>query len=1045
MIEWFARNSVAANLLMVSIIIGGLVAVNGGVRLETFPPFDADTISVSVPLRGASPEDIELGVAVRIEEAVRDLEGVDRIVSRSREGSTSVSIEADPDYEPRELLDRVKSRVDAINTFPAEAEKPGVRLAERRWSVINVVVSGDFAEEEVRRYAEQVRDELLRIDGVSFVELSSARRYEIAIEVSADRLREFNLDLSDISNAIRGSSVDLSAGNLRTEGGDVLIRSRGQAYRRADFESIVVKTNSDGSIVRVRDVARVNDGFEEDSVVTRFNGRRAVFIDVDRTGNESALDVAAHVRNYIAEQQDKLPVGMALGYWDDDSQILKNRLGILAKSAMQGGLLVILLLTLFLRPSIAFWVFIGIPISFLGSAVLMSIFDISLNMMSAFGFIIVLGIVVDDAIVTGENVYKHMQIGDNSLEAAISGTKEVAIPVTFGILTTVCAFTPLIFIEGQLGRWFSPVAMVVIPVLLLSLVESKLILPAHLAHIRPRADRKTATGFTAWQRRVADRFEHFVVSKYKPFLELTLRHRWTTLATFTGVLIVMLVLITSGWTRFVFFPSIESETARASLSMPVGTPFEVTSVNAEKIFAAAAELQEKYADEANGAGMISNILVNIGAANRGSGSHLASVRFETAPREIRTSDLTITELVNEWRKLVGPIPGAESLNYRATWGRAGEPIDVQFSASSLDELSAAGDALKEHLATIPAVFDIADSLSDGKEELHIELLPQGHLLGLTRSNVVRQVGQAYRGLEAQRIQRGRDDIRVLIRYPIDERGTLTALSEMLISAPNGDRVPLGHIASLEPGKGPSQITRIDGNRVLNVTADVDKEASNQVVLHAELREFLDDMLTRYPGVTYTLEGEQRQQRESFGSLQVGIPILFFVIYCLLALPLKSYVQPLIVMSVIPFGAIGAVIGHWIMGHPISFLSILGLLALSGVVINDSLVLTDFINQQHRKGVRLRDAVRMAGIARFRPVILTSLTTFFGLMPLLLERASAAQLLVPMAISLGFGILFATAVTLILVPANILIVEDLRRSLFSRSVEEEGEALAKETT
>jgi multidrug efflux pump subunit AcrB len=497
----------------------------------------------------------------------------------------------------------------------------------------------------------------------------------------------------------------------------------------------------------------------------------------------------------------------------------------------------------------------------------------------------------------------------------------------------------------------------------------------------------------------------------------------------------MIMLVTSGWTRFVFFPSIESETATATLVMPVGTPFEVTSRHADKMYEAARTMRDKYANEADGTGMITNILSSAGSSGRSNGSHLARVRFETAPRETRTSDLSVTDLINEWRRLVGPIPGAESINFRATFFRPGEPIDVQFSGNSLDELNRVGDELKTHLASYPGVFEIADSLSDGKEELRIELSAQGHLLGLTRSDIVRQVGQAFKGLEAQRIQRGRDDIRVLVRFPIEERDTLSALNEMLITAPNGRLVPLANVANFIPGKGPSQITRIDRYRVLNVTADVDKDNTNMVVLQGELREFIDDMLTRYPGITYDMEGEQRQQRESFGSLQSAITILLFVIYCLLALPLKSYVQPLIVMSVIPFGIIGAIIGHWIMGHPLSFLSILGLMALLGVVINDSLVLVDYINQQHRAGEPLRDAVRRAGVARFRPVMLTSLTTFFGLLPLLSEKASAAQILIPMAISLGFGILFATVITLILIPTNVLIVDDIRRYLKSR-----GEAI-----
>ncbi|MFC1688611.1 efflux RND transporter permease subunit [Pseudomonadota bacterium] len=1026
MIAWFARNAVAANLLMISIIIGGLVALNHWVRLEAFPPWDVDTISVSVSLRGASPEDIELGAAVRIEEAVKDLEGIDRIVSRSVEGSTRVQIEVDSDYNPQDLLDKVKSRVDAINTFPVEAEKPVVRLAERRFAVINVVISGSQAEEEIRRYGEQIREELLKLDDVSYVEIDAARKYEIAIEASADQLREFDLSLSDIAMAVRSSSVDLSAGNVRTTGGDVLIRSKGQAYRRSDFESIVVKTNADGSIVRIGDVARVNDGFEEDSISTRFNGMEAVFLDISRTGNQSALDISRTVKDFVASRQQSLPTGIELSYWDDDAQVLKNRLGILSKSAIQGGILVILLLTLFLRPAIALWVFVGIPISFLGAFILMSIFDISLNMMSAFGFIIVLGIVVDDAIVTGENVYKHLQFGDDGLKAAIDGTHEVAVPVTFGILTTIVAFVPLMFIEGFLGTWYSPVAMVAIPVLLFSLVESKLILPAHLAKIKPRPAGDKATGFTAWQRGIARRFEIVIQEYYQPFLKFALRHRWSTLAVFTGVLIVMITLVTSGWTRFVFFPSVESETATSTLEMPVGTPFEVTSRHADRMFKAARQLQEKYADEAGGAGMITNILSSIGSIRGSTGPHLARIQFETAPRETRTSDLTVTQLINEWRELVGAIPGAVNVSYRASWFRPGEPIDVEFSGNSLEELSAAADTLKKRLATYPGVFDITDSLSDGKEELQIELRPQGHLLGLTRTDIVQQVSQAFRGFEAQRIQRGRDDIRVLVRYPLEERGTLSSLNEMLITTPNGSEIPLANVATLVPGKGPSQIRRVDGYRVLSVTADVDKEKTNMTVLQSDLRDYIGGMLARFPGISYEMEGEQRQQRDSFGSLMVGWPLLLFAIYILLALPLKSYIQPLLVMSVIPFGMIGAVIGHWIMGYPLSFLSILGLLALSGVVINDSLVLVDFINQKRRAGSLLWDSVIQAGVVRFRPVILTSLTTFFGLLPLLSEKASAAQILIPMAISLGFGILFATAVTLVLIPANVLILDDIQQ-------------------
>ena len=1020
MISWFARNSVAANLLMVTILLGGILAISNGVRLEIFPPSDPHTVEVQVPLRGATPEDVELGVAVRIEEAVKDLQGIDRLMSVSSEGSTNVRIEIEKGYDPRELLDDIKSRVDAINTFPADTEKPVISLRQRRFGVIDVVVAGDYSEVEIRTFAEQVRDELLRMEDITHAELDAVRQYEIAIEVSPDRLREFDVTLADIGRAIRESSVDLSAGNVRTDGGDVLIRSKGQAYRRADFDAIVVKTNPDGSIVRVSDIATVVDGFVEDAMHTRFNGKHAAFVKVSRVGDQNAIEISSKVREYIESRQATLPVGLELSYWDDDSARLKDRLGIMTKSAIQGSVLVILLLSLFLRPAVGIWVFLGIPISFFGAFVVMHLMDTSLNLMSAFGFILVLGIVVDDAIVTGENIYSRMREGNKGLSAAIMGTKEVAIPVTFGILTTIAAFGPLAFIEGRMGDIFSQIPLVVIPVLLFSLVESKLILPAHLKHIELHEHDHKATGFQAWQTRFADGFEDFILKYYKPLLRSAINHRYSTAAGFIGVLIVLITLIFTGWTRFSPFPSIEGETSTATLTMPAGTPFDVTNRHAEKIFLAARELQDKYRDEETGQSMVTNILANVSSGG-------ARVQVETVPRQDRTIDFSTNAFGNEWRSLIGRVPGAESLNFRSSFFRAGDPVDVQFSGNSLETLNAVGEQLKEHLLTYPGVFEIADSLSNGKEELQIELSPQGHLLGLTRNDIVSQVGQAFKGLQAQRIQRGRDDVRVLVRFPLGERSTIASLNEMLITTPAGYSIPLANVAEITPGRGPSQIRRIDGYRVLNVTADVDKESTNTTVLMSSISAYLDDLLVKYPSVSYTFEGEQRRQAETFGSLQLGIMVVLFVIYCMLALPLKSYTQPIVIMSVIPFGAIGAVIGHWLMGYHLSMLSMLGLMALTGVAINDSLVLVDYVNQRHRNaGDGLRESVERAGVVRFRPVLLTSLTTFFGLLPLLTEKSSSAQFLVPMAISLGFGILFATLITLVLIPVNIMIGDDIRR-------------------
>lgn len=1024
MIAWFARNHVAANLLMVTILFAGFYSLASRIPLEVFPSFETDRINVSVTLRGATPEDTELGVAILIEEAVQDLEGIEKITSVSSEGSASVSIEVDSDYDAREMLADIKSRVDAINTFPADAENPVVSLAQRKREVIAVSIAGIYGEKEINEFAEQVRDDLLRIPGVTQLELAGVRDYEIALEIPQDRLRQYGLTLSEVSTAVANSSSDISAGNIKTDGGDILIRSKGQAYRKHEFVDIPIKTNSDGSILRLKDIANILDGFEETPVRTRFNGKQAAFIDVYRIGQQSAVEVADKVKQYIEDKQPLLPEGYELSYWDDDSQIVKNRISTLTGSAIQGGILVLLLLTLFLRPAIAFWVFIGIPVSFMGAFLAMPFFGVTLNVMSLFGFILVLGIVVDDAIVTGENIYTHLRTAESGEEAAIKGTQEVATPVTFGILTTVAAFMPFAFIEGARGALFSQIPVVVIPVLLFSLIESKFVLPSHLKHIKLR-NQKSPQGnkLEQWQRRFADGFESAILKYYQPLLAFSLRHKLATLSLFIGTFAIIAALLMSGWTKFIFFPRVPSETVRASLTMTTGTTFEVTNQYIIKMADKAEQLREKYRDENTGESVIINVLASTGG--RGGTSNVGSVRFEIIPPEQRESTVTSAELVREWRSIIGAIPGAESITYRAEIGRSSDPIDVQLSGNSQETLLEIADKIKSRLLTYPTVFDIADSMSDGKEELQIELTQQGKALGLTRVNVSNQVRNAFFGSQVQRIQRGRDDIRVMVRLPIDERRSLSDLQNILVKTPSGGAVPLSHVATLTPGKSPSQIRRIDRYRTVNVTADVEKGNTNMTVLQADLSDYVNELVNQYPGVTSKMEGEAREQRESFSSLSVGLMMVFFAIYGLLAIPFKSYVQPIIVMSVIPFSMIGAVIGHWLMGMELTIMSVLGMLALVGVVVNDSLVLVDFINKKRLEGGTLMEAVVTAGASRFRPIMLTSLTTFIGLMPLLFEKSTQAQFLIPMAVSLGFGILFATLITLILVPINYMLVERLK--------------------
>ena len=1020
MIAWFTKNHVAANLLLVTLLLSGLFSLSSKIPLEVFPSFETDMISVGVSLRGATPEDVEQGVTIRIEEAVQDLEGIKQIFSRSSEGSGSVTIEVESGYDPRELLADIKSRVDAINTFPGDAEKPIVALAERKREVIAVTVSSDYGEKETREYAETVRDQILRLPNVTQVELSGVRDYELAIEVSQDTLRQYNLSLAQISSAIANSSSDISAGNLKTEGGDVLISSKGQAYRKDEFASIVVKNQADGTIIRLGDIATIKDDFEETPVRTRFNGKQAAFIDVYRIGPQSAITVADDVKNYIEEQQATLPQGFKLSYWDDDSELVKSRIATLTSNALQGGILVLALLTLFLRPAIAFWVFIGIPVSFMGAFIAMPIFGVTLNIMSLFGFILVLGIVVDDAIVTGENVYTHLKTAKSGEQAAILGTQEVATPVTFGVLTTVAAFLPLAFIEGARGALFAQIPVVVIPVLLFSLIESKFVLPAHLKYIKLRHQKGEPSKLEAIQQRFADGFESAILKYYQPILNTALRHKLATVSLFVGVFFIILTMITSGWTKFIFFPRIPSETVRVNLTLPTGTPFEVTNKYVIDMSEKAQQLQDKYRDPDTGESVILNILATTGG--RGGVSNSGAVRFEITPAEKRESDIGSRELASEWRDLIGIIPGAESLTFRAEIGRSSDPIDVQLSGTSLTILQDVADNIKNRLATYPTVFDIADSMSDGKEELRIELTQQGLALGLNRVNVAGQVRNSFFGSQVQRIQRGRDDVRVMVRLPIDERRSIADLQNILINTPNGGSVPLSHVATLTAGQSPSTINRIDRYRTLNVTADIEKNNTNMTVLQADLAQYLDELMQQYPGVDYKLEGEAKEQRESFGSLAWALVFVFFIIYALLAIPFKSYMQPIIVMSVIPFGMIGAVVGHWIMGMDLTIMSLLGMLALIGVVVNDSLVLVDFINKKRSEGGDLIEAVKLAGASRFRPVMLTSLTTFIGLMPLLFEKATQAQFLIPMAVSLGFGIIFATFITLLLVPVNYMLME-----------------------
>ena len=1025
LIAWFVRNGVAANLLMVAIVAGGVSALAARVPLEVFPSFELDTVAIVVPFPGASPEEVERGVTVRIEEAIADLEGITRLSSRSAEGAASVNATIDAAAEPREVADEIEQRIAGLGGLPAEAERASVTVPRAINEVISVVVSGALPEGELREVAALARDELERLPEVSSVTVSGVRDYELAIELTAASLERHGLTLSDVAAAIERSSLDLAAGRIATGGGEVLLRARGQAFGADDYADVVVLARPDGTRLTLGEIATISDGFEEDRLEQRWNGSRAIEIDVYRTGRQSAIEVADAVKDWIAEAGPRMPHGVELGHWRDWSRVVEARLDTLTDSALQGGLLIVGLLALFLRPAVALWVFVGVPVSLLGGAAVMPLFGVSLNLLSMFAFILVLGIVVDDAIVTGENVYTHMRRDPDRVRAAISGAQEVSIPVTFGVLTTVAAFTPLLMIEGARGAVFAQIPLIVIPVLLFSIVESKFVLPSHLSHVDFHSE-KPPGPLSRAQRRIADGFERFVDRIYQPGLAFALGNRYLTLSAFVGLAILCFALVSSGRVRFVFFPTVQSEIATASIEMPEGTDFDVTAGHVERMTEAVATLRARHVDPETNEPVIENTFSSVGSGGGGrEGSHLGRVRFEIVPPEERTLQVSSAELVDEWRALIGDVPGAEALAFRAEIGRGGSPIDVEMSGEDFEVLREMVALVRARLGEYPGITEITDSFEGGKEEISLALTPTGRQLGVTLADLARQVRTAFLGTEVQTLQRGRDEVSVEVRYAAEDRGSIESLERLLVRTATGADVPLGSVATLEIGRGLSAVNRIDRRRIVSVEAEVDKESADIEAIKRDITAYVDELAPRFPGVEVSLEGEAREQRESFRSLQIGLVFVLLAIYALLAIPFGSYLQPLLVMAVIPFGVVGGILGHLVMGMPLSIMSYMGMLALCGVVVNDSLVLVDWVNRLRRQGRGLVDAVREAGVARFRAVILTSLTTFFGLVPLIFETSTQAQFLIPMAVSLGYGILFATLVTLVLIPVNYLVLEDLR--------------------
>ena len=1056
LIKWFSRNNVAANFIMALVLLAG-ISTWLKLKKEIFPETSTNVVSVSIPYPGATPEEVEKGVCIPIEEALRDLQGIDVMRSTAANSYGVVYVEVSGDSEVRDVLDDMKTRVDAIDNFAENIESPVYEEVLIKNQVLTVAISADANEQTLRGYADRIRNGMLSyvpkkpdnwLDkfissfsgeaGVSQVELIGIRPYEISIELSEDAMNAYGVSFDDVATAVRASSIDLPGGAVRTEAGEILIKTESKRYSAEQFEGIAVISRADGTVVPLSSIANVIDGFEDVDLTSRFNGKNAATLQVFRVGNEDTLKVANAAISYLQSIRNDLPADVSIEIWNDNSKYLKGRLNLLKKNAIWGLILVLIILSLFLRPSLAALVTLGIPVSFTGAIWMMPYTDISINMITLFAFILVLGIVVDDAIVVGENVFKRMRAGECPKLASWRGTHEVGIVVIFGVLTTAAAFTPMLGISGVSGKIWRNIPWIVIPTLLFSLVQSKLILPAHLALLKPIKPNEKQNIILRFQSKVSDGMEIFVDRIYRPTLKLALQGRYIVVTVFVSLFLISVGLIVGERIKWEFFPEVEAEIISTKVKMIEGVAFESTSEAVLKIEEAAKKLDQNYREK-YGEPLIKNMLATVGSQPfktgfspiTPTGDNLGEVAIEILPGSDRS--VTARELAAEWRVITGSIPAASEVSFQSQSAGSGNAIDLELSGDNMEDLLEATELVKRKLSEIEGIIDISDSNVLGKRQVSLKsLLPEGESTGLRLSDVGKQMRQAFYGEEVQRLQRGRDEVKVMVRYPKKNRLSIDDVETMKIRTKGGNKVPLSSLVELEEGRSKSVIRRTERLRAIRIAADIDRGNPNANANQAR-RNLENNMLSEfgelYPGIKYEFYGEQKDQAQSMEELQTSSLFALLVVFVLMAIPLGSYIQPGIVMSVIPFGIVGAIIGHILMGANISIMSMCGIVALSGVVVNDSLVLVDYVNRHRIRGKSIVEAAWEAGAARFRPIVLTSLTTFAGLSPMLFETDLQAKFLIPMAISLGFGILFATFITLILVPCVYLLLEDLKSLIF----------------
>lgn len=1016
-IAWFARNHVAANLLMLVIVLTGLFSALT-IRTQITPDLEADRITIDIPFPGASPGEVESGVITRLEEAVRDIEGIDRMRTFSRKGMGSMRLDIESSADMQVVMDEVKMAVDRISSFPGSIEKPIIYRAQPEVGAINVQVYGDLDERSMKQLTEQIRGEILSLPSITKAEMRGARPYEVSIELKEEKLRQYGLTLTEVARAIQRSSLDLPAGVIQSESGDILLRTEGLAYNKIDFERIVLVSKSDGTRLTLGDIANVSDGFVEQQFHSLFNGKPSIGITVYAVSDQNQIDISREVKQYVDKRKTRLPDGIYLEAWADSTAYLSGTMGMMVSNMLTGVLLVLIVLGVFLRLQLAFWVMLGMPIAFLGAFALLPLVGGSVNLISLFGFILVLGIVVDDAIIIGESVQSTTEKLGSGVDNVIIGAKRVATPATFGVLTTIMTFIPLLLVPGTFGALPEAIGVVVILCLVFSIIESKLILPAHLASMAPIVvdSTKPPSAWGQFQSRFAAGLKSLIHNRYQPLLEKAIRQRYITVAIFVAMLVLALGFVMGPYVRTVFFPNMNSDYMRAQLEMVDGASTELTTRVIKEVSESLTEYNDSLPED-------EQFLVNFAAfTSNKTGMVMVEMKKDD---QLKKNPETIA---SEWRSRIGEIAGTKKLEISGSEKSHGNSSDVEFKlvGENETELTRAAEALELVLKGYVGVYDIENSNKGTTPEINLTIKPSAEALGLSLRDLADQVRAAFYGVEAQRIQRGREEVKVMVRYPKSDRESRGNLDAMYIRTESGDEVPFSTVAEMEERLSPSFIARTWGKRSIHVSANVEQSLiePGTVVEQIVTGDFKQRLELEFPGVRLELGGASQEQAELQTRLLYTALLALFGIYALMAIPLKSYLQPLIIMGVIPFGMIGALIGHLVVGIDFSALSMCGIVALAGVVVNDSIIMVDFVNKSVDEGMATVEAAIKAGTERFRAIMLTSLTTFFGLLPILLETSFSAQMVIPMAVSLGFGILFATVITLILIPCLYVILEDL---------------------